>query len=378
MTREFRVLLIAALLLLAFVRDADAMPVFAEAYGYDCQKCHVQVPALNSYGRYVQRSMYAALDRKTLSSIPPVWLGEAAFSDTQDPNLPHQVQLGNVAVHVSGYLSNDVTTHIQQWLWENNTPGPLDTAWLSYNHLFGANTHLVLGKQEVPGPSPFSQWMDLAPFAVPSSTIGEHVQEFQDNRWGAKAGWSNPYVAADIGWFGSEADLNGATDFSGSTDKALQWNVAYAPFNRPFQLGFYGSHGTAPLAEGGIDRYAGTAAYLQFDPSRRAPGVLLIYERGWDGNAGQSTAGQGLGAATDSGVSAELFYKPLRHYEGLVSVREEVTANSLGSVIHTSNADVNFRVARFVHATLEGYAQSLGKPGLRYQLWWTTPLQKAQ
>jgi len=369
------------LALVASARSAGAMPVFAEAYGYDCSKCHIQVPALNSYGRYVQRTEYEALDRHVLAEIVPIWVGEQANYDTMGSFEAHHVQFGGLAIHVAGYLADDVTTHIQQWVVENDEPGPLDTAWVSYNHLFGPNTHLVYGLQPVPGPSLFSQWMDLAPFAVPDTVVGEHTQEFEDNRWGTKVGWATPYFAADIGYFGSEAGLSGATDFSDDTDKAVQWNVEYAPFDHPLQLGVYGSHGTAPLGEGGIDRYAGTAAYFQYDETPHAPGVLLLYQRGWDGNAGQVNPGQPnplpLGPAASNGTIAELFYKPLRHYEGLVSVREELSSNGLGTVIHTSNADINFRVARFIHATIEGYAQSLGKPGVRYQLWWTTPIEKA-
>ncbi|HEX5275496.1 MAG TPA: hypothetical protein VFW34_09505 [Candidatus Rubrimentiphilum sp.] len=41
---------------------ADAMPPFAQAYGVDCNTCHTMVPALNSYGRYIQRTGFAALD----------------------------------------------------------------------------------------------------------------------------------------------------------------------------------------------------------------------------------------------------------------------------------------------------------------------------
>ncbi len=354
-------------------RAALAMPVFAEAYGYDCTKCHIQVPALNSYGRYVQRSMYAALDRQTLAALPPVWVGESANYDTQAPFEPHHVQFGNLAVHLSGFISNDLTTHIQQWLALGDEPGPLDTAWVSYDRIFGPNTHLVVGKMPPPGPSFFSQWMDLASFAVPQITVGEHSQELQSNRWGAKAGWTNENFTADAGWFASGEDLNGATDFSGANDKAVQWHVAYAPAAHPVQLGLYGNGGTSPLAEGGVDRHGSTGAYLQVDATGRAPGVLLIYQRGWDGNAGQ-----GQGPATSDGTSAELFWKPLRRYEGLLSVREELQSDGLGNVTHTSNLDVNFRVARFVHATLEGYAQSNGKPGVRYQVWWTTPLERVR
>ena len=377
MTRAFLVGVLSAVAIVTASRGAEAMPVFAEALGMDCSKCHIQVPALNSYGRYVQRSMYAVLDRRALAATVPVWVGEQANYDTMAPFEPHHVQFGSLAIHASGYIADNVTTHVQQWLTQNDQPGGLDTAWVSYDRIFGPNTHLVVGKQPAPGPSLFAQWMDLAPFAVPSTAVGEHVQEFSDNRWGSKAGWTNPYFSADVGWFGSEADLNGATDFSNDTDKAIQWNVAYAPFDRPIQVGIYGSHGTAPLGEDGIDRYAGSGAYFQLDRTAHAPGVLLLHQQGWDGNPGVGEACRPLGRAISSGTSLELFFKPLRHYEGLVSVREELTSDGLGNVIHTSNADVNVRLARFVHATLEGYTQSLGKPGLRYRVWWTTPIEKA-
>jgi len=71
---------------------------------------------------------------------------------------------------------------------------------------------------------------------------------------GAKLGWSNAYVAADAGWFGAQTDLNGATDFSNDPDKSLQWHVAYAPFDRPLQVGLYGNTGTFPLSLRGADR----------------------------------------------------------------------------------------------------------------------------
>lgn len=361
----------AAFAVFASRASAEAMPVFAEAYGYDCQKCHIQVPALNSYGRYVQRTMYAALDRKTLAALPPVWVGEAAFSDTQAAVEPHKLQLGNLAVHASGYVAADVTAHLQQWLVQSGQPGGLDTSWISYDRIFGRNTHLALGKMPPPGPSFLSQWMDLAPFAVPQLTVGEHTQGFASNRWGAKLGYADQSLMADVGWFASSADLNGATDFSAGNDKTLQWHAAYAPLDRPIQVGAYGNQGTFPLSSGGIDRYGATGIYLQVDQTHHAPGMLLLHQRGWDGRGGSD-----VGAAASSGTSLELFWQPLRHYEALLSAREEISNDGLGTIAHTGNIDVNLRVARFVHATLEHYLQSGAGPGLRYQVWWTTPLQR--
>jgi hypothetical protein len=42
----------------AVTAPAMAMPPFAQAYGVQCNVCHTQVPALNTYGRYVQRTGY--------------------------------------------------------------------------------------------------------------------------------------------------------------------------------------------------------------------------------------------------------------------------------------------------------------------------------
>jgi len=76
-------------------------------------------------------------------------------------------------------------------------------------------------------------------------------------------------------------------------------------------------------------------------------------------------------------MNAELMWKPLRKYEGLLSIRQELQADGLGGFTHSYDLDLNARLARFVHATLETYAQSQSRPGMRYQVWWTTPLQRA-
>ncbi len=96
-----------------------------------------------------------------------------------------------------------------------------------------------------------------------------------------------------------------------------------------------------------------------------------MYQRGWDEHSGAS-----LGSAASAGTSFELLWHPLRHYEALVSAREEVSTDGLGAIAHTGNIDLNFRVARFIHATLEQYFRSGGTPGVRYQVWWTTPIQR--
>ena len=52
--------LVSAVVVLAMSKPAQAMPNFAQAYGIKCSECHIQIPALNAYGRYVQRTGYGA------------------------------------------------------------------------------------------------------------------------------------------------------------------------------------------------------------------------------------------------------------------------------------------------------------------------------
>ncbi|MDQ2818237.1 MAG: hypothetical protein M3T49_08545 [Candidatus Eremiobacteraeota bacterium] len=121
MTRNGRALALLATIFAAAVivegmRPIEAMPPFAQAYGMDCAVCHSLVPALNAYGRYVQRTGYASLDAATIHKASPVWIGESPFYDTKDAAEPHQVQLGNLALHAAGFIGSDWTFHAHQWI----------------------------------------------------------------------------------------------------------------------------------------------------------------------------------------------------------------------------------------------------------------------
>ena len=113
---------LSAVVALMICGNADAMPPFAIAYGAKCTLCHLQVPALNAFGRYVQRTGYAALDPKKLHQTLPVWVGFNPSYDSQGATGAHRLQLGNVAVHGVGALSDDWTYHVQQWIRQNNQP----------------------------------------------------------------------------------------------------------------------------------------------------------------------------------------------------------------------------------------------------------------
>ena len=370
MKRLFLIAIAFAMLHAASRGRADAMPPFAQAYAANCTLCHTQVPALNSYGRYVQRTGYSALDRSTLRRSVPVWIGVNPSYDSQDPNAPHRLQTGNVAVHAIGYAARDWTYHVQQWITQHGIAGGLDTAWISYNNLLRRNGHLFIGKVLPPAPSPFSQWFDLASFATPELTVGEHVYQLDANRWGSKFAYVSNSIDAEAGWLGSGEDLGGTSNFSNTIDKTFQWKLAYANANHPLELGLYGARGSFPLPEGGADQYRSIAAYVQHDPQRIVPGFLLIYQSTYDANPGN-------GNPPAAGTSATIeIYRTVFNDNALVGVRKEFTNDGLGTQLQSGNIDVEYHLARFVHVYFETYMAQKSKPGYRYMLWWTTPLSK--
>ncbi|MGC1381578.1 MAG: hypothetical protein WA814_11225 [Candidatus Baltobacteraceae bacterium] len=362
----------AATFVVCAARPVSAMPVFAQAYGVKCSVCHTQVPALNTYGRYVQRTGYASLDPHVLRRALPVWWDQSVNYDSE--NAPPQTQFGNMAIHAVGYLGNDVTYHFQQWILEDNQAGDLDTFWVTYNNLLHRDGHLFLGLVEAPGPSPYSQWMDLAGFTTPEIAVGEHVYQLDANRWGTKFNYIKGDLDLEASWLYASGGWSASSNFA-DTDKTFQYKAAYANPQYPIEAGVYGSRGSWPLSEGGFDQYWSLAPYVQRDPAKGVPGILAIYQMALDGNPGYTTLANGslapLGSAGSTAATLEL-YQPIFN-QGLLSVRKEWTNDGLGTLGQTGNVDFNYPIARYLRAYVEEYFGSHMTPGWRYMIWWTTP-----
>ncbi len=156
---------------------AQALPAFSQAYGVPCTVCHSVPPQLNAYGRYIQRTGYAALSRDLLKEHTPLTFSAQPATDTSSGS--GQIE-PDVAVHAAGYLSPDITFHIHQWIDQHRQPGGLDTFQFAYNALFKGYGHLFLGKlSNLPAPAPFSNQWTLAPYASAEMQVGEHM--YQDS-----------------------------------------------------------------------------------------------------------------------------------------------------------------------------------------------------
>lgn len=376
-------LTVAALLLLGALfapKPALALPTFAKAYGISCSVCHTIPPQLNSYGRYVQRTGYAALDRSLLKGKTPVTYESQPTVDTSTGS--GHVEFGNIALHAAGYLSPDITYHIHQWLAQNGQVGDLDTMQVTYSRLFHGDGHLFAGKlSALPVPAPFSNTTDLGPFASAELQVGEHMYQFDMMRWGAELSYVRPTYFAQAAWFGSNAGLLGATDFSPGTDKTFQWIASYADSGRPLEAGLYGSVGSFPLAEGGVDRYHTIAAYVQRDPGPRyVPGLFATYQWGTDSNPGAIAMGGAMpaisGAAQSRALTAEM-YEPLFESRAILGLRYEFTNDGLGTLNHSGDIDLAITPLtryEYLRLFLESGLQQRSGPAWRGMLWWAIPV----
>ena len=352
------------------------MPPFAQAYGMNCEVCHTAVPALNAYGRYVQRTGYASLDPATIHRANPIWIGEALSYDSQDPDQPHHLESGNLALHAAGFIGTDITFHVHQWITQNDQAGGTDTFWVTYNNLFHRDGHLYVGKIEAPAPSPYSQWSELNGFATLGMTSGEHAWQFGANRWGAKFLYTHNSAVAEVAYLGANGDLNTATDFSSDTDKSVDWRLAYAPPTAPFEFGVYGSQGVLPISDGTVDRYHGEAVYGQMDPMGKMPGVFTAYQVGHDPNAGA-----GLGASSSKAFTIDV-YEPMFNQRVMLGLRQDYSDDGFGTPTHSANVDLEWLAVRKisdVNATgLMVNTEAVMVPGVgpdwKYQIWYATTI----
>jgi hypothetical protein len=390
---NFRVsaIIVAGVLALAWmidsVRPTSAMPNFAQAYGMDCQVCHSVVPALNAYGRYVQRSGYASLDAKTVQRADPFWVGENPTYDSSSSSWP---QAGNLALHTAGFIGNDWTFHGHEWISQNGGGGFTDTLWVTYNNLLHRDGHLFIGKVEAPAPSPFSQFFDLAGFNTPGITVGEHPWPFSSNRWGAKLVYTHKWLTADVGYFGPTGDIagtGGAGDWSASTEKTVQFHVAAAEGYRPLEVGAYGGTGTFQTSDGLIDRYSGAAGYAQLDPVKFYPGAFVIYERGHDSHPGvDPNTMLPFDPATHTAFTTEI-WRPVLGDNVILSYRHEYQDDGLGTITHFNYINGAWLVARHVgdrvtnglifniQASMGGASSNpSGGPTWQGQLWYVTTI----
>ena len=333
-------------------KPLQAMPNFSRALGVPCSTCHTMVPALNAYGRYVQRTAYAVINSKEFRDTLPAYIEQEIQSystggkDTVQPG--RKITVGNLIASIDGAASPVFTYRVENNIYGSDQPtnqskGP-ETMWLAYNGLFGGYGHLLAG-DDYPGPVP--AFMDNpsdfeAPFLLRHYAEGAHSYNLMNTRLTFRFDYEKGPIDVEVAWRGgSNNPISGLpSDFGGiGTDRALQWMVADAPPSKPWQFGAFGIDGnyllkgTAGTIGGppNVDYYNMYGPFFQIDPGafgRGSPGIEGFYAMSHDSNPG--IAGFPAQGPNGTDESIELL-QPILKNSLTFTAREELMTNGLGA-----------------------------------------------
>jgi hypothetical protein len=212
------VAILTSLLLPARARQAEATPVFAQAYGLKCTACDLQVPILNAFGRYIQRTGYGALNEKTLQHAFPVFLFDSGTNYTYQGGLPsHAYKIADpgqaTILYAAGALGPKFRFNAEQGVTLNGEPGWLLGTSISYSGLLGGKGHLIVGKlpalnlDKFGGPSLLSDVTnDAQPAQFVEQVIHNYYFDYNQGRWGGEFNLVEPNYALEVAYFGDDSN----------------------------------------------------------------------------------------------------------------------------------------------------------------------------
>lgn len=366
---------------------AYAMPPFAQANAVDCSACHTMVPALNSYGRYIQRTAYGGLDYHLLQGHSPFWINErirGKSTGAGDPNNPSaKMTYGNVQVDAIGAMSSAWTYRVEQTLYSNNVGGGnTGMIWVSYNKLLDSKLHLMVGKVEPSVPGPFAGWQDVTGLSGASGiAVGKHKYNLTGTRWGTRWAYVEDNYTLELNYgAGAQSMMNGQTwAVSPGTDKEFGYMLALGNPGKPFEYGVYGASGGYVVSKSITDSYNALAFYAQRDPYGGWPGFFSYYQIGHDQNPGVKP----YLPVTSHSYAMEI-YQPFFNGQIMLGVRpiEISQSGANGTIKHFGNLDFAARVPHLPY--LFFYAESAfgsssnaahGVPTWQWGLRWAGPVE---
>jgi hypothetical protein len=372
---------VAALLVILVGRQrAEATPVFAQAYGLQCTACHTQMPMLNAFGRYIQRTGYAALNPKTLKHAVPVFLFDVGTGYTHQNGNPASDHITgpfhSTLLQANGALSPDVTYKVEQFMLVGGQQGFLEQGWLAYHNFFNHDGHLFVGKLpginlDEYGASNLDEVNDAGQGRLPNVAVGVHNYADEDvgGRWGSKFNYVRGKTLLQIAYLGNptgESSFQDAYNYSRGADRTVEWRVAYANPAKPWEIGVFGQTGALGFTGSSLvpglhtDNYNVVTPYINKDPRPGSPGFRVEYASASDSNPGYLTPSstssplEPVGSRTSSWMIGSVYQMVLQDH-GMVNV----------TYYHTNQAISEIGFTGFVKPT---GPQTGGGPGFSYAL----------
>jgi len=408
---RFALALAAAIALASFAgRDrATATPVFAQAYGLGCTACHAQVPVLNAFGRYIQRTGYAALSPQALKHALPVFLFDTGTTYTHQSGAPTRITgpLDRTILQANSALGPDVTYKIEQVVADAGQAGFLDQGWVAYHNFLHHDGHLFIGKlaainlEEFGGPDILADVNDAGQSRVPGIAVGVHnyAADYELGRWGAKFNFVRGKTLVQVAYLGNPSgtgSFGDAYDFSRAGDTSFQWRVAYADPAKPYEVGVFGESGAfgftgSELVPGNhVDDYTVVAPYISKDPRPGSPGFRVEYATATDSDPGDLTPATAVSSLRPAGSTASSWmigsvYQMVLHDHGVASLTYYHTNQALNETGFTGLVEpagpatgggpaFSYAINPYTRIYTAIYVAQNQRPAFSVTMWFTPPL----
>jgi hypothetical protein len=314
------------------------------------------MPMLNAFGRYIQRTGYAALNRKTLQHALPVFLFDigTAYSHQSGKASSDKITgpFHTTLLQANSYLSPDITYKIEQFLVVGGNAGFLEQGWLAYHNFFNHSGHLFVGK--LPGididefGAGVLDEVTAADTALPNVAVGVHNYglDLGGGRWGAKFNYVRGKTLVQVAYLGNPTyagSFADSYDYSRAADTSFQWRVAYADPAKPYEIGVFGENGSLGFTGSDVlpgihvDTYNVVTPYISKDPRPGSPGFRIEYATATDSNPGYVTPTGALNSIHQAGATTSSWmigsaYQMVLHDHGMVNITYYHTNQALREI----------------------------------------------
>jgi hypothetical protein len=401
---------VIALLLVLVVRErAMATPVFAQAYGLSCTACHTQMPILNAFGRYVQRTGYAALSPQALKHALPLFPIDNGTTYTHQSDKPSRITgpFDLTELQADSALGPNLTYKIEQVMLASGHAGFLDQGWLTYHNILHRDGHLFVGKlsainlDEYGAPIMLADVSDAGQSRIPFVAVGVHnyFADYGFGRWGAKFNYVQGKTLVQVAYLANPSgsgSFGDAYDFSRAGDTTFEWRTAYADPAKPYEVGISGKSGAfgftgSELALGNhVDNYNVFAPYIVKDPRPGSPGFRFEYSFATDSDPGDitptiPTAPLRSAGSTRSSWMIGSVDQMVLHDHGMVNltyyhINQALSETGFTGLVQSTGAETgggpgfSYAINSYTRVWTAFYLAQNQRPAFAVTAWFTPPL----
>lgn len=276
-----------ALLWLALVGRADAIPAFAHRYGFACQTCHSVIPHLNEFGEAFLAAGYRLPGLRPKAAFPvSTKLNFIYTSEPSGTQLPKAV-VDEIEILTGGSIGSRLSYFAEQYVVDGGQPGMTRDAWVAYHSRDALGPHawsITAGQFTLPVPIEPETFRETAlHYQIYDQTAGANPFNFFAPKIGAMAQYGDELHGFSL----AAAGLQGHDRQSGLPARGVDTMLVAKETLGDLSLSAYRYDGTRPLSA--ADRFWRQGYALEFARDRWA--FQNLWQTGWDSNPGAISSG---------------------------------------------------------------------------------------